>query len=105
MPIRPEHLATMSASLAGARIGRNTGDGPTRTVAVVFESGHRQELEEGGCRMLDAGQGGVVSLEADAGTRFALYSGTSCQGARAIATGTGSASFGTPVFAGAVVLG
>ncbi|MDA2805572.1 phosphatase [Nocardiopsis suaedae] len=102
MPIRSANLATMSATIAGAKAG--TRGGPGRAV-VVFESGHRQEVEGGGCRRLDAEQGGVVSVETEKATRFALFKGTSCQGGKADATGTGPVTFGVPVLAGAIVLG
>ncbi|GAB3478496.1 phosphatase [Nocardiopsis coralliicola] len=104
MPIRPANLATMSATLAGAR-GHRGGERSRASVTVVFESGHRQEVEGGGCRPLDSEQGGVVALEADSDTKFALYSGTSCQGGRAIATGSGAVDFGVALLAGAIVLG
>ncbi|MBV2365146.1 phosphatase [Streptomonospora nanhaiensis] len=105
MPIRPANLATMSATIAGALAGMRAGDEPPRPVTVVFESGHRQVVEGGGCRTLESDQGGVVAIETQVATRYALFAGTSCQGGRAVASGSGSVSFGDPVLAGAIVLG
>ncbi|MFC3998360.1 phosphatase [Nocardiopsis sediminis] len=104
MPIRPANLATMSATIAGALAGMSGRD-RTRPVTVTFESGHRQVVEGGGCRVLDSDQGGVVAIETESPTKFALYAGNSCQGARAVASGSGSVTFGDPLLAGAIVLG
>ncbi|ASU82082.1 phosphatase [Nocardiopsis gilva YIM 90087] len=105
MPIRPANLATMSATIAGALAGMSGAADRERPVTVTFESGHRQVVEAGGCRVLDADQGGVVSIGTEVPTRYALYEGTSCQGGRAIATGSGSVTFNDPVLAGAIVVG
>ncbi|CAM4201760.1 phosphatase [Nocardiopsis rhodophaea] len=105
MPIRPANLATMSATIAGALAGMSGTAGHVRPVTVTFESGHEQVVEAGGCRVLDADQGGVVSIGTEAPTRYALYEGTSCQGGQALATGSGSVTFGDPVPAGAIVVG
>ena len=102
MPIRPANLATMSATISGAISGMSSKD-ETAPVLVTFESGHEQSVENGGCRTLETGQGGVVEIEG--GSRFALFAGTSCQGSRSLASGSGSVRFGTPVLAGAIVIG
>ncbi|GHD35159.1 hypothetical protein [Nocardiopsis kunsanensis] len=104
MPIRPANLATMSATIAGAISGMSDKDDKD-TVRVVFESGYEQIVENGGCRPLETGQGGVVTIDGDSSVRFALFAGTSCQTSRALASGHGSVSFGDPVLAGAVVIG
>ncbi|MDA8369443.1 MAG: phosphatase [Nocardiopsaceae bacterium] len=101
MPIRPANLATMSAAIADALAGASAGT----TATVTFESGHRQAVEGGGCRTLDAAQGGVVAIETTDPVKYALFAGTTCQGTRAVASGSGSATFDTPVLAGAIVLG
>jgi hypothetical protein len=95
----------MSATIAGAAAGMSAGGAATRPVTVVFESGHRQTVEGGGCRVLDSDQGGVVAIDTEAPTKYALFAGTTCQGGRAIASGSGSVAFGDPVLAGAIVLG
>ncbi|GAB3711979.1 hypothetical protein [Nocardiopsis oceani] len=102
MPIRPANLATMSATISGAISGMSSKD-KTAPVLVTFESGHEQTVENGGCRILETGQGGVVEIEGE--SRFALFAGTSCQGSRSLASGHGSVRFGTPVLAGAIVIG
>lgn len=105
MPIRPTNLATMSATIAGAISGMSNKDDKETTVRIVFESGHEQLVDNGGCRPLETGQGGVVTIDSDSKVRFALFAGTSCQGSRALASGHGSVTFGDPVLAGAVVIG
>lgn len=102
MPIRPANLATMSATIAGAISGM-ANEEETAPVRVTFESGHEQTVENGGCRVLETGQGGVVEIDGE--SRFALFAGTSCQGSRTLASGHGSVRFGTPVLAGAIVIG
>ncbi|MEU3015781.1 MULTISPECIES: hypothetical protein [unclassified Nocardiopsis] len=103
MPIRPANLATMSATIAGAISGMASKKEDTAPMRVTFESGHEQSVENGGCRVLETGQGGVVEIEGE--YRFALFAGTSCQGSRTLASGQGSVRFGTPVLAGAIVIG
>ncbi|MET9713103.1 hypothetical protein ACFW3Z_18840 [Nocardiopsis alba] len=103
MPIRPAHLATMSATIADAISGLSSEEEETAPVHVTFESGHRQTVDNGGCRVLETGQGGVVEIEGE--SRFALFAGTSCQGSRTLASGHGAVRFGTPVLAGAIVIG
>ncbi|QBI52100.1 phosphatase [Streptomonospora litoralis] len=106
MPIRPANLATMSATIAGALSGMRAGRADSvRPVTVTFESGHEQVVDTGGCRALEADQGGVVAIEADAVAKYALFAGTSCQGGRAVTSGRGSVTFSQPVLAGAIVLG
>ncbi|GAA1762929.1 MULTISPECIES: phosphatase [Streptomonospora] len=106
MPIRPANLATMSATIAGARSGmRSERDEAVKPVTVTFESGHRQVVDSGGCRALESEQGGVIAIETDDDARYALFAGTSCQGGRAITSGRGSTTFSQPVLAGAIVLG
>ncbi|MFV2198075.1 hypothetical protein [Nocardiopsis sp. LOL_012] len=105
MPIRPQNLATMSATIAGAVSGLTGEEKDSSTVRVVFESGFEQDVRNGGCRTLTTGQGGVVEVASEAGTRFALFAGTSCQGSRALASGSGNVRFGDPVLAGAIVIG
>lgn len=105
MPIRPTNLATMSATIAGAISGISSKGGPADTVRVTFESGFEQTVENGGCRSLKTGQGGVTEISSTSGTRFALFAGTSCQGSRALASGHGTVTFGDPVLAGAIVIG
>ncbi|MBB6173970.1 hypothetical protein HNR23_004030 [Nocardiopsis mwathae] len=95
----------MSATIAGALAGLSGPEHRARPVTVTFESGHRQVVEGGGCRVLDSEQGGVVSIGTEVPTRYALFAGTSCQGGQAIATGSGSVTFGDPVLAGAIVVG
>ncbi|WP_026117334.1 hypothetical protein [Nocardiopsis alkaliphila] len=102
MPIRPANLATMSATIAGAISGM-ANEEEAAPVRVTFESGHEQTVENGGCRVLETGQGGVVEIDGE--SRFALFAGTSCQGSRTLASGHGSVLFGTPVLAGAIVIG
>lgn len=94
----------MSATIAGAISGMSDKDDKD-TVRVVFESGYEQIVENGGCRPLETGQGGVVTIDGDSSVRFALFAGTSYQTSRALASGHGSVSFGDPVLAGAVVIG
>lgn len=106
MPIRPTNLATMSATIAGALSGmRSDSERTIRPVTVTFESGHRQVVDTGGCRSLESDQGGVVAIEAEAASKYALFLGTSCQGGRAVTSGRGSVNFSQPVLAGAIVLG
>ncbi|MEV2278446.1 hypothetical protein AB0I72_22940 [Nocardiopsis sp. NPDC049922] len=105
MPIRPANLATMSATIAGAVSGLTNREDDSSTVRVTFESGFEQTVRNGGCRTLKTGQGGVVEVDSEAGVRFALFSGTSCQGSRALASGHGAVRFGDPVLAGAIVIG
>ena len=100
MPIRPANLATMSATIAGAIAGLSQREEQAPQVRVTFESGYEQKVENGGCR-----QGGVTGITTEGKVRFALFSGTSCQGSRALASGHGSVSFGDPVLAGAIVIG
>ncbi|MCY9786255.1 hypothetical protein KIK06_20380 [Nocardiopsis sp. EMB25] len=105
MPIRPANLATMSATIAGAVSGMSNGEDDAATVRITFESGFEQTVRNGGCRTLKTGQGGVVEIDSEANVRFALFSGTSCQGSRALASGHGTVRFGNPVLAGAIVIG
>ncbi|WP_159944169.1 MULTISPECIES: hypothetical protein [unclassified Nocardiopsis] len=105
MPIRPANLATMSATIAGAIAGLSHREEQAPTVRVTFESGYEQIVENGGCRALKTGQGGVTGITTEGKAKFALFSGTSCQGSRALASGHGSVSFGDPVLAGAIVIG
>lgn len=105
MPIRSTNLATMSATISEAISGLSNKKEQARTVRVTFESGHEQMVEHGGCRTLETGQGGVVEISGGPGVKFAFFSGTSCQGSRALASGKGTVSFGDPVLAGAVVIG
>ncbi|MFD6948809.1 hypothetical protein A6A08_14860 [Nocardiopsis sp. TSRI0078] len=105
MPIRPANLATMSATIAGAIAGLSNREEQAPPVRVTFESGYEQTLENGGCRTLKTGQGGVTGITTESKVRFALFAGTSCQGSRALASGHGSVSFGDPVLAGAIVIG
>lgn len=105
MPVRPVNLATMSATIAGACGTSGTGDATTRSAAVTFESGYRQVVAGGGCRLLACGQGGVVGVDADTSVRYALFAGTACQGGRVVASGNGPAGFDAPVLAGAIVVG
>nr|WP_221442253.1 hypothetical protein [Nocardiopsis algeriensis] len=93
--------ATISGAVAGLS-GRGEQDLPVR---ITFESGHHQDVRQGGCRVLETGQGGVTGISGGPRVRFALFSGTSCQGSRALASGSGTVTFGTPVLAGAVVIG
>lgn len=105
MPIRPANLATMSATIAGAISGLSRKGDETATVRVTFESGHQQSLNNGGCRPLETGQGGVTEVATEARVKFALFAGTSCQSSRALASGHGTVSFADPVLAGAIVIG
>ena len=105
VPIRPANLATMSATIAGAIAGLSNREGRTPPVKITFESGFQQTVEQGGCRMLKTGQGGVTAITTETRVKFALFAGTSCQGSRALASGHGSVSFGDPVLAGAIVIG
>ncbi|WP_285733138.1 hypothetical protein [Nocardiopsis sp. ATB16-24] len=105
MPIRPANLATMSATIAGAIAGLTQREEQAPQVRVTFESGYEQKVENGGCRTLKTGQGGVTGITTEGKVKFALFSGTSCQGSRALASGHGSVSFGDPVLAGAIVIG
>ena len=105
MPIRPANLATMSATIAGAIAGLSSKEDQAPPVRVTFESGYRQTVENGGCRALKNGQGGVTEISTDSKVKFALFSGNSCQGSRALASGHGTVSFGDPVLAGAIVIG
>jgi len=105
VPIRPTNLATMSATIAGAIAGLTNKKERVKTVRVTFESGHEQMVEHGGCRTLETGQGGVVEISGEPRVKFAFFSGTRCQGSRALASGNGTVSFGDPVLAGAVVIG
>jgi hypothetical protein len=105
VPIRPANLATMSATIAGAIAGLSSRDDQAPPVRVTFESGYQQTVENGGCRTLKTGQGGVTEVSTEAKVKFALFSGTSCQGSRALASGHGTVTFGDPVLAGAIVIG
>ncbi len=105
VPIRPANLATMSATIAGAIAGLSNREDQAPPVKITFESGFQQTVEQGGCRALKTGQGGVTAIATEAKVKFALFAGTSCQGSRALASGHGSVSFGDPVLAGAIVIG
>ncbi|NYH52367.1 hypothetical protein HNR06_001956 [Nocardiopsis arvandica] len=96
----------MSATIAGAIAGLSSREeDQAPPVRVTFESGYEQTLENGGCRTLKTGQGGVTGIATESKVKFALFAGTSCQGSRALASGHGSVSFGDPVLAGAIVIG
>ncbi|RNL84392.1 hypothetical protein [Halostreptopolyspora alba] len=105
MPIRPANLATMSATIAGTTGTGGPDDSEPSRVTLTFESGYQQVVEGGGCRALEPGEGGVTAVDTPAPTKFALFTGTSCQTGRAVASGNGSVRFGSPILAGAIVLG
>ncbi|GAB3206702.1 phosphatase [Marinactinospora thermotolerans] len=96
MPIRPSHLATMSAAIAGA-VPPRAGRGP---VTVTYASGHRQVVERVGRTPLDPTQGGVVALDAGAGTRFSLFA----SGERELASGDAPMTFDAPLPANSIIL-
>ncbi|HLU97984.1 MAG TPA: hypothetical protein VKZ89_14195 [Thermobifida alba] len=100
MPIRPHHLAAMSATLAWAADGlaARTG-GP---VTVRYESGRRQVCEAVVAHRLLRDQGGVVAVEADAGTGYALYAGTAWHPTLILRSARGGAEFDIPVRAGSI---
>lgn len=105
MPIRPQNLATMSATIAGvvdAAADRRRADGP---VTVVFESGHRQVVAGPAGRPLARDHGGIVALEAGAGTRYTLFAGITCHPTLVLRSGRGPAAFDIPVRAGSITVG
>lgn len=105
MPIRPASLATMSAAIAGVA---NSGAGERyepAPVTVTFESGEQQVVSEGGCQRLATGQGGLTEVTTSEETRFVIFSGPQCRGARILASGQGPTRFATPVAAGSIVIG
>lgn len=118
MPIRPAHLATMSATIADAV--RPSIDGAVRRsslggasavpsvsgpVTIVFESGHRQMVDGAGTTELVRGHGGIVKLEARARTDYAVYADAACTRVKRLRSGSGPARFIAPIHAAAIVLG
>ncbi|TDQ55250.1 hypothetical protein [Actinorugispora endophytica] len=105
MPIRPQNLATMSATIAGAAssaANRRPGAGP---VTVVFETGYRQVVEGPTGRPLAHGQGGIVALETGEDTRHTLFAGATCHPTLLLRSGRGPAAFEVPVRAGSIKIG
>ncbi|RCV48875.1 hypothetical protein [Marinitenerispora sediminis] len=108
MPIRPANLATMSAAIAGAVSSAAPDQAGRGPVTVVYASGHHQTVEGLGRRALESGEGGVVAVRADSGTRYVLFADAALPPGgrdRTLHSGAGPVSFATPVRAGAIALG